>query len=79
MSKGMSEEAPPGSEMTDEEIGVKTSRLLREALGYPDEPGTCRDCGGFGVVPSLALTREHDHSLWIDCPTCGGSKLGGRA
>ncbi len=62
--------------MADDDVEI--GRKLRAALGHPDEPGTCQDCGGLGVVPALALSRQHGGSLWKDCPTCRGHKAGGR-
>ena len=70
--------APPEpAKTTDPDIQI--SRRLREALGFPDEPGTCQDCGGVGVVPATDLSKQHNTSLWKECPTCRGGRMGGRA
>lgn len=67
--------------MTDQIDGRIISRALRKAMGEKDEPGTCRDCGGLGVVPDMAATREADCGMgvWQDCPSCGGMRRGGAA
>ena len=49
---------------------VEIGRALRAAMDYPAQPGACQDCGGMGVVPAMALSRERGRSLWKDCPTC---------
>lgn len=64
------------------EQDITLSRALRKALGHEDEPGSCRDCGGMGVVPSAKLTRLHGHGergVWEDCPSCHGLRRGGVA
>ena len=59
------------------EADVDLGRKLRVALGHDDAPGTCHDCGGVGVVPSIEATIEAGRSLWRTCPTCRGVKVGG--
>lgn len=60
--------------------GVEISKALRKAMGDTPMPGKCHDCGGNGKVPAPELcTKESDAAPWKDCPTCGGSGLGGVA
>lgn len=56
---------------------VEIGRALREIMDYPAPPGACPDCGGMGVVPAMALSREHGRSLWKDCPTCAAPDAAG--
>lgn len=58
---------------------VRIARLLRAALGHDCPPGSCQDCGGVGLVPSISATSEAGRSLWRPCPTCHGDKRGGSA
>ena len=59
--------------------GVEILRRLREKMGYADEAGTCRDCGGGGVVPDPDETRTTGPGIWKTCPTCNGDRRGGVA
>ncbi len=57
---------------------IEISRALRKAMGISDQPGSCRDCGGEGVVPDT--NSEDDLSPgWQTCPTCQGRRQGGVA
>ena len=58
---------------------IEISRKLRDLMGHPDEPGTCRDCGGSTVVPDLEATEDTGPGIWQTCPTCRGTGKGGLA
>jgi DnaJ-class molecular chaperone len=58
---------------------IQILRRLRDAMGITDEPGTCRDCGGGGVIPDAAETQATGHGVWQTCPTCNGDRRGGVA
>lgn len=58
---------------------IEILRRLRNEMGIADEPGTCRDCGGRGVVPDLEQTEDTGPGIWKTCPTCKGDRRGGIA
>ena len=65
----------PSDAVRDPEVEI--GRALRAAMDHPAPSGTCQDCGGMGVVPAMALSREHARSLWKDRPTCAASAAAG--
>lgn len=58
---------------------IEIFRKLRAAMGEVDEPGTCRDCGGGGVIPNADETQPIGPGIWQTCPTCHGDRRGGIA
>lgn len=60
---------------TEEDLRI--FKLLRGDDPIP--PGSCRDCGGHQLVPSMEATAEAGISLWRPCPTCRGTGQGGAA
>ena len=52
-------------------------RKLRAAMGVVDELGSCRDCGGSGVIPDGESTQLTGPAVWQTCPTCEGQGKGG--
>lgn len=56
---------------------IEVFRKLRAAMGIVDEPGSCRDCGGNGVIPDGKNTHRTGPALWQTCPTCEGGGRGG--
>lgn len=52
---------------------------LRDIMGIADEPGTCRDCGGRGVIPDAEETQVTGPGVWKTCTTCNGDRRGGVA
>lgn len=57
---------------------IEIDRALRKAMGISDEPGSCRDCGGRGVVPNTE-SEDDLNPGWKTCPTCRGARHGGLA
>ncbi len=58
---------------------IEIARAIRAKLGMEDELGTCRDCGGSGVVPNFEQTQATGPGIWQTCPTCKGNRRGGIA
>ena len=58
---------------------VEIAKKIRAVLGIVDPPGSCRDCGGDGVVPNTDIDVDNLNPGWTTCPTCHGSGMGGLA
>jgi hypothetical protein len=63
-------------------------REWRQQMGVILPAGVCQDCGGWGVVPTegeVPESRKYPRkpgTLWFvakTCPTCRGTRKGGRA
>ena len=71
---------PEERAVTDPDPRIDISRRLRTAMGFADTPGSCRDCGGNGVVPSIDADEQVEgQAVWDTCPTCNGHSKGGAA